>query len=164
MDRGLRRPNARGARRIRAMRARADTTPTAAVRGFHRGGACGSSRRALRITPPCSTSMAHGWRRGLVHTSERPRSITFTAAVRQPVRVFRPGFDRHHALHSPDARRATPTSCGNVVSAFLLCPNSTLWRLVASTRNEKNTSIVTLRATVWLRTAARRRPTARAVS
>jgi hypothetical protein len=50
-------------------------------------------------------------------------SITFTAAMRQPLRDFRPGLDRRHAPGSADARSATPTSCGNVVSAFSMSLN-----------------------------------------
>jgi hypothetical protein len=84
------------------------------------GEVCASRRRAAP-----AWAMAHGWRRGLIHTLERPRSSTFTAAMRQPLRVFRPGFDRHHAPKSPDARSATPTSCGNEKLDCGLCPNST---------------------------------------
>jgi hypothetical protein len=127
--------------------ARGESAPSEHVRTPHRcppcvastEGASGSSRRALRITPACSTSMAHGWRRGFVHTSERPRSSTFTAAIRQPLRVFRPGFDRHHAPKSPDARSATPTSCGNEKLDCGLCPNSTLWRVVYIYRSLEDT-------------------------
>jgi hypothetical protein len=50
-----------------------------------------------------------------VHSRRAPAGSSFSTGC----------VDRHHALPLADARRSSPTSCGNVVSAFLLCPNST---------------------------------------